>query len=125
MNATTAAGPVGKILTQNLATLLETLTVVSEIASRETLQLQTLTIFLVVAMRGEVSQVELNKLASVSEAAVSRNIRLLGRGRPDSPGYGWVDAQRDPYDNRFITVRLTKEGAKVARAISDHLGGRK
>lgn len=110
--------------TRQLASLLETLNAVSEIAARETLQLQTLRIFLVIAMRGELSQVELNKMAAVSEASVSRNIRMLGRGRPDAPGYGWVESYRDPADYRFTRVRLTREGAQVAKQLAEHLGSR-
>lgn len=60
---------------------------------------------------------DLIDLVGVSNAAVSRNITLLGKGSPGDPGMGLVEAFEDEYFRRRKLVRLTTKGKELMKHI--------
>lgn len=57
---------------------------------------------------------DLIEACGLSNAAVSRNITLLGRGSPKEPGMGLVEAYEDEMWRRRKLVQLTDAGKKFA-----------
>lgn len=56
-------------------------------------------------------------LLDLSNAAVSRNVNILGTGTPKEPGWGLVEAYEDAYWRRRKLVRLTQKG----RTLMEHM----
>ena len=77
----------------------------------------TILCFLQIAMHRELPMFDLIKLLGVSNAAVSRNITLLGAGTPRDPGMGLVEAYEDAYYRRRKLVRVTQKGS----ILMDHI----
>jgi len=75
-------------------------------------------LFLVVARDGPCSYRHLEEALNVNNGTVSRAVAALGtehwRGYP---GYGLVEAFRDPEEGRRFLVRLTAKGKALARQI--------
>ena len=83
---------------------------------------QTIVCFCHIAMRSEMPMNDLIDLLDVSNAAVSRNVNLLGIGTPREPGLGLVDAYEDPEFRRRKLVKLTAKGAKLRDKVADAIG---
>jgi DNA-binding MarR family transcriptional regulator len=86
----------------------------------------TISCFLQIAIRREIPMFDLIQLLDVSNAAVSRNVALLGQGSPKEPGMGLVEAYEDAYFRRRKIVRITQKGSalmeKVVAAINNMRG---
>ncbi|MBY3516056.1 winged helix-turn-helix transcriptional regulator [Rhizobium laguerreae] len=73
--------------------------------------MQTISVFLIIAMKPGISQRELLKLLDISQAAVPRNVMALGDvNRHRKPGLGLIIQQRDPLDARQTSLGLTPVG---------------
>jgi DNA-binding MarR family transcriptional regulator len=84
---------------------------------RADLGTQTVSCFLHVAMRSEIPMFDLIELLGLSNAAISRNISMLGRGSPKDPGLGLVEAHEDEYFRRRKIVALTPRGKALANKL--------
>ena len=82
---------------------------------------QTISCFLQIAMRREMPMFDLIKLLDVSNAAVSRNVTLLGQGSPKDPGLGLVEAYEDVYFRRRKLVRITQKGSILMEKLVDSM----
>ncbi|MGR9319157.1 MarR family winged helix-turn-helix transcriptional regulator [Rhizobium leguminosarum] len=81
--------------------------------------MQTVSVFLIIAMRPSVYQRELLKLLDISQASVSRNVMALSHvNRRGDPGLGLITQQRDPLDARQIRLRLTPAGKELANRVA-------
>ena len=60
---------------------------------------------------------DLIQLLDLSNAAVSRNITLLGRGAPREPGLGLVESFEDEEYRRRKLVKLTPAGEALAKKV--------
>jgi len=82
--------------------------------------MQTISVFLIIAMKPGLYQRDLLKLVDLSQAGVSRNVMALGEvNRHGKPGLGLISQQRDPFDNRQVRLCLTAAGtALVERVIA-------
>lgn len=78
---------------------------------------QTMSAFIHIAMRREMPMYDLIGLLDMSNAAVSRNITLLGQGNPRDPGMGLVEAYEDVFYRRRKLVRLTQKGQQLAELV--------
>lgn len=79
---------------------------------------QQVLILLYVMERGEISMADLAKLARISQASISRNVALLGRGvNPQMPGYSLLDAYEDPFYRRRKLVKLTPRGEMLRKEL--------
>jgi DNA-binding MarR family transcriptional regulator len=85
---------------------------------RDEVPLHMVVVFLLIAQRKGVSAGELVKLTGLSQSAVSRNVRALGRGTGDEQGLGLVSQMIDPKNSRAHVIRLTAKGAAVAREMA-------
>lgn len=75
-------------------------------------------VLLAIAARGgECYMQDLEKITGRTGSSVSRAIAALGRGHPDKPGKGYLEAFEDPYERRRKIARLTVPGRKVAEAV--------
>ena len=83
------------------------------------MQIQLVTILLVVAQRPGVYQRDMDGLVGVSQSSVSRNVHSLSRYRRDgTPGFGLVEQQPDARDVRSQRLFLTVTGvAFVSRLV--------
>jgi DNA-binding MarR family transcriptional regulator len=84
---------------------------------RTDLGTQTVSCFLHVAMRSEIPMFDLIELLGLSNAAVSRNINVLGDGTPKKPGLKLVKAREDRGFRRRKIVTLTPLGRALARKV--------
>ncbi|MDF0695618.1 MarR family winged helix-turn-helix transcriptional regulator [Rhizobium sp. MC63] len=81
--------------------------------------MQTISIFLIIAMKPGISQRELLKLMGTSQAGVSRNVMALGDvNRHGKPGLGLIAQLRDPFDARQVGLRLTPAGIALANRVA-------
>ncbi|MBX5230302.1 winged helix-turn-helix transcriptional regulator [Rhizobium sp. NLR9b] len=81
--------------------------------------MQTISIFLIIAMKPGISQRELLKLMGTSQAGVSRNVMALGDvNRHGKPGLGLIAQVRDPFDSRQAGLRLTPAGVALANRVA-------
>ncbi|MBB4480836.1 MarR family winged helix-turn-helix transcriptional regulator [Rhizobium etli] len=77
--------------------------------------MQTISVFLIIAMKPGISQGELLKLMGTSQPGVSRNVMALGDvNRHGKPGLGLVIQLRDPFDARKISLCLSPRGKVLA-----------
>lgn len=75
-------------------------------------------VLLAVAARGgECYMQDLEKITGRTGSSVSRAVSALGRGHPDRPGFGYIEAFEDPYERRRKIARLTVPGKRVAEAV--------
>ncbi|MGR9178452.1 hypothetical protein ACU8OR_23270 [Rhizobium leguminosarum] len=73
--------------------------------------MQTISVFLIIAMKPGISQRELLKLMGTSQSGVSRNVMALGDvNRHGKPGLGLIVQLRDPFDARQISLGLSPTG---------------
>ncbi|KQV84354.1 MarR family winged helix-turn-helix transcriptional regulator [Rhizobium sp. Root1220] len=79
--------------------------------------MQTISVFLLIAMKPGISQRDLLKLLDLSQAGISRNVMALGEmNRHGKPGLGLIVQRKDPFDNRQVMLSLSPSGkALVAR----------
>lgn len=103
--------------TKILAVALEALDVIRTATEKSDIQAQTVVTFLQVAMRGEVSMGELEKVVGVTQSSVSRNVAALSIGRPGAPGLGLLDFYEDPENRRRRIVRVNAEGRALVKKI--------
>ncbi|MEH7909156.1 MarR family winged helix-turn-helix transcriptional regulator [Rhizobium laguerreae] len=82
--------------------------------------MQTISVFLIIAIKPGISQRELLKLMGTSQAGVSRNVMALGDvNRHGKPGLGLIVQLRDPFDARQTSLGLSPTGkALVDRVIA-------
>ncbi|OAV50923.1 hypothetical protein A6U98_07800 [Rhizobium sp. WYCCWR10014] len=81
--------------------------------------MQTVSVFLIIAMRTGVYQRELLKLLGLSQSSVSRNVMALSDvNRRGDPGLGLITQQRDPLDARQVRLRLTPAGIELANRVA-------
>jgi DNA-binding MarR family transcriptional regulator len=80
--------------------------------------------FLAVAIRPGLTAQNLAEMTSLSQAAVNRNIRALGkRHRYDKPGLELIEAVPDPAEPRRNIMSLTAKGEKLAAELIRALQG--
>lgn len=73
--------------------------------------MQTISVFLIIAMKPGISQRELLKLMGTSQSGVSRNVMALANvNRHGKPGLGLIVQLRDPFDARQISLGLSPTG---------------
>lgn len=102
-----------KTLIEGARTLRRALDVLAEATGRE-LNITQVLVLLRIAESGDMG-VDAGKLAEftgASPAAISRTVRILGEVHymKQHEGFGLVDLQFDPTDNRRRVVRLTADG---------------
>lgn len=90
----------------------------SDSTQNPTMPLQQIQLFLHVAHHGEVLMEDLAAATGVEQSSVSRNVTILGDGRPNKPGYGLVRSYEDPHYRRRKFVCLTEKGKSLAWDIS-------
>lgn len=92
--------------------------------TKETLELQQLLVFVIVAERGETSQSELSDLVGIGQSAVSRNLDVLGPGNPFKRlrGFGLLEGHPDPYNRKARIIRLTDTGKFFWEELKQILG---
>jgi len=82
------------------------------------LPMQTVSVFLVIAMKPGIYQRELLKLLDISQSSISRNVMALSHvNRRGDAGLGLIAQQRDPVDGRQISLRLTPAGRELANRV--------
>lgn len=79
-------------------------------------QVQLIQTFLKIVFAGGATAnfAELEKSIGVSQAAISRNIKKLAKGPRETPGYGLIIVELDPYDSRRRVITLSPRGAQLA-----------
>ena len=83
------------------------------------LPIQTISVFLIIAMKPGISQRELLKLLDLSQAGMSRNVMALGEvNRHGKPGLGLIVQNKDPFDNRQVMLTLTASGKALAERVT-------
>ena len=83
------------------------------------LPIQTISVFLIIAMKPGMYQRDLLKLLDISQAGVSRNVMALGEvNRHGKPGLGLVVQKKDPFDNRQVMLTLTASGKALAERVT-------
>lgn len=105
--------------TTAMALLIAGVDVLRRELDRGDLPSQTIVCFCHIAMRNEMPMNDLIDLMDVSNAAVSRNVNMLGIGTPREPGLGLVDAYEDPEFRRRKLVKLTTKGAKLRDKVTE------
>ena len=81
-----------------------------------------LQLFLLVAGKPNISQVELEHLANLTDASVSRILALLGQyGSRGTEALNLIEVMPDPADRRRKEYRLTTGGKQVLAKINNHL----
>ncbi|MBB2681894.1 UNVERIFIED_ORG: DNA-binding MarR family transcriptional regulator [Rhizobium esperanzae] len=81
--------------------------------------IQTISVFLIIAMKPGISQRELLKLMGTSQSGVSRNVMALADvNRHGKPGLGLIAQLRDPFDSRQVELRLTPAGVALAKRVA-------
>ncbi|MBB4576610.1 helix-turn-helix domain-containing protein [Rhizobium lentis] len=76
--------------------------------------MQTISVFLIIAMKPGISQRELLKLMGTSQSGVSRNVMALADvNRHGKPGLGLIVQLRDPFDARQISLGLSPTGKLI------------
>jgi DNA-binding MarR family transcriptional regulator len=119
--------PQAAVNTAALVRLLGCLKIAREATGNPELQLQTMNVFLYIASRhpNEVPQGEIERVLGMVQTTVSRNCAYLAKGSSTGlGGYKLIEVFEDiDYRKRKLT-RLTKKGAEVAAALSNHIIGR-
>lgn len=83
-------------------------------AVRDTMPLQYVTAFLLVATEENLNVTEYAKRAGTSQSLMTRHLMDLGAvNRHHGEGFGLVEAYDDPVDRRNRLVRLTAKGHHV------------
>jgi DNA-binding MarR family transcriptional regulator len=83
------------------------------------LPIQTISVFLIIAMKPGMYQRDLLKLLDISQAGVSRNVMALGElNRHGKPGLGLIFQRKDPFDNRQVMLNLTPSGKALAERLT-------
>lgn len=100
-----------------LVSLMNTLRVLASLDTE--MQIQLVTMLVIVAQRPGVHQRDMDSLVGVSQSSVSRNVHSLSRYRRDgSPGFGLVEQRPDARDVRSQRLFLTVAGgAFVSRLV--------
>jgi DNA-binding MarR family transcriptional regulator len=87
---------------------------------RQTMPLQYVYTFLLVAERPGLPVLEYAKIAGVAHTVMSRHILDLGpRNRKMEPGFGLLETRQDQQDLRVHTVHLTREGERLKRRLAE------
>lgn len=80
--------------------------------------MQTISTFLIIAMKPGISQHELLKFLDISQSGASRNLMALGEvNRHGKPGLGLIVQQRNPFDARLSHFRLSPLGRALAERV--------
>lgn len=82
-------------------------------------QVQTIQTFLKIVLAGGATANfdDLSKATGVSQAAISRNIKKMAKGPRETPGYGLIIVELDPYDSRRRVITLSPRGQQLASAM--------
>lgn len=84
--------------------------------------LQALSVYLVVAERGEIPHLHLQKIVGISQASISRNLMLLSRvDRRGNEGLDLVESYTDPQEHRRKLAKLTKKGEELIKELDAKL----
>lgn len=96
---------------------------IAEAVDDHTLGAQQMLLLMALYIHGELNQNDLPKYTGVDRSANSRNIKRFGAGsgvlnrvtgaKTFEQGDGFVEAYRDPMNQRFQMVRLTPRGRAV------------
>lgn len=80
--------------------------------------MQTVSVFLIIAMKPGICQRDLLKLLDISQSGVSRNVMALGKvNRHGNPGLGLIVQQCDRLDARQVHLRLTPAGKQLVNQL--------
>ena len=83
------------------------------------MQMQTALVLLYAALNPEQTMRELGERIGISQAAMSRNVALLGKGlKPGVEGFGLLTAEEDPYERRRKIIKVTTKGERVCRSLA-------
>jgi DNA-binding MarR family transcriptional regulator len=75
------------------------------------MQISTLRVLLLIAMKGKCAQSDIEQELGISNAAASRNVSYWTDRRADrKPGLGFVTRHEDDYDRRYKVLTLSKKG---------------
>lgn len=102
---------------KSLTLLTSQLVVIQRFLDKADIPTQQVLTFLHVAASGEIPMADLVALTNVGQSSVSRNVDLLGKGKPSKPGHGLISAEEDPYFRKRKLVRLTPRGHELRKAI--------
>jgi hypothetical protein len=87
---------------------------------RQTMPLQYVYSFLLVAERPGLPVLEYARIAGVAQTVMSRHILDLGpRNRKMQPGFGLLETRQDQQDLRVHTVHLTRKGEQLKRRLAE------
>lgn len=82
------------------------------------LPLQTVAVFVAVALKPGITMKDLGPLVGLSQASISRNVAALAKThRLDKPGLDLLIAREDPVERRRKIVELTPKGRGVLSAL--------
>jgi DNA-binding MarR family transcriptional regulator len=86
-------------------------------------QIQTIQTFLKIVLAGgaTASFDDISKSTGVSIAAVSRNVKKLAKGPRETPGYGLVVVELDPYDSRRRIITLSSRGKDLVSTMESRM----
>lgn len=86
-------------------------------------QVQTIQTFLKVVMAGGATANfdDIAKATGVSQAAISRNIKKMAKGPRETPGYGLIIVELDPYDSRRRIISLSPRGKDLVSAMESRM----
>ncbi len=86
-------------------------------------QIQTIQTFLRIVFAGGATAnfEDIARVTGVSPAAVSRNIKKMAKGPRETPGYGLIIVELDPYDSRRRIVTLSPRGKDLVSAMESRM----
>lgn len=100
--------------------LLDTLRIFKEFVGDNDIQVQTIQVFLKIGSSSvSPSMEELVKATGIGMSAVSRNIKKLALGLQAQPGYGLINVELDPWDNRRRILSLNIRGKELMKKIEN------
>lgn len=103
--------------TSKLTSLFSILELARKKTGNTQLPVAALQLLIEVGKRPETSMECLETATGLSQAAVSRTVKKLGKGGPSCPGAGLLEAYEDPEYGRQKLVKLTSRGKRFIKVI--------
>lgn len=107
----------GDTATSKLTNLFSILELARKKTGNAQLPVAALQLLIEVGKRSETSMECLETATGLSQAAVSRTVKKLGKGGPSCPGAGLVEAYEDPEYGRRKLVKLTPRGKRFIKGM--------
>lgn len=82
-------------------------------------QVQAIQVFLKIVLAGGATAnfEDIAKATGISQASVSRNIKKMAKGPRETPGYGLIIVELDPYDSRRRVITLSERGKQLVSSM--------